>query len=296
MINIGTNFEYQGDLFLDGRQGYPQTTDDLLNWSIPIPEGFEVYLNGVWYVYDPAVNDPVIGHFKRRIDFDYPGSEVQDVIDYILDIISRGINALSFGSFITNPPPDEVGGLVTTLEVGSSPINLSINWTLRKGNQVVTPTDALVNLSPIGVASNFLSYSQNSITSLNVPGSIPFVVRVYNNNDFVERTYRIDYKYKKYWGVSSNTSITSNEILSNFIYTWAGSWMMGTTFFDCSGGKYPYYVIPEMDYVESIFTLSVNGMVNSDIVVQSVTINGVPYKVIRTGNIQTGILRISYEI
>ena len=297
MINIGTNFGYQGDLFLDDRQGYPQTKNDLLNWSIPIPEGFEVCLDNVWYVYDSNINDPYTGHFKKRIDYDYPESDLEVIINDILSRIDQDPNKpLSFNSFNTTPAPDEEDGQITTLEVNSSPVNLSISWTLKRGEQIINPTNAKVNGSSTGVAPNLLSYGPNTIYSLNEPGSIPFLVKVWYNNDSIERLYTLEYKYKKYWGTSSSTNPTASEITSTFGQTWAGSWMMNTTIFNCSGGKYPYYVIPTIDYDPNNFTMLVNGLMNSDLIISDVLINSVSYKVIRTNNIQTGILRIKYEL
>lgn len=291
MINIGTNFEYQGDLFLDGRQGEPQTTDDLLNWSIPIPEGFEVCLNKVWYVYDSiATPDPVTGKFHKRIDYEYPGSIIENWINYILSLLQQNpTNPLTFGSFSATPSS-------TTLEVNSSPINLSLSWTLKKGSQTVTPTNATVNGNTTGVDPGFLSYGPVQVNSLTTTGSKSFTVKAWYNDETVSRTHTINYKYKKYFGVSSLTNPTASEITSTLGSTWAGSWMMDVTIFDCSGGKYPYYVIPASDYSASTFTMWVNGLVNSDILVQDVTINGAPYKSIRTNNIQTGQLRIRYGL
>lgn len=291
MINIGTNFEYQGDLFLDGRQGEPQTTDDLLNWSIPIPEGFEVCLDKTWYIYDTTITpDETTGYFHKRIDYEYPGSVIENWINYILSLLQQQpAQQLQFNSFNASPSS-------TTLEVNSLPINLSLSWTLKKGSQSVSPTNATVNNSDTGVASNFLSYGPVQVTSLDHTGSKQFTVKAWYNNESVQRTHTINYKYKKYWGVSSSTNPTASEITSNFMSTWAGSWTLDVTIFDCSGGKYPYYVIPASDYDSSTFTMWVNGLVNSDLVIQDVTINGITYKLIRTNNIQTGQLRIRYGL
>ena len=67
-IVIGSNFSYNGLLYLDERQGLPKTKEDLKNWSVSVPEGFEVYLpaDGEWYVYKSTYNDTTTGHFVRR--------------------------------------------------------------------------------------------------------------------------------------------------------------------------------------------------------------------------------------
>lgn len=291
MINIGTNFEYQGDLFLDGRQGEPLTKNDLLNWSIPIPEGFEVCLDKTWYTYNSTIDpDQETGYFHKRIDYEYSGSIIEWWINYILSLLNtQPAQQLQFKTF---SPNDQI------LEVNSSPINLTINWSLKKGSNDVTPTNATVNGSTTGVSPSFNSFTQSQVTSLTSPGTKTFAVKVWGeNNETVSRTLTISYKLKKYWGVSSSPSPNASEITGNtFASTWAGSWTMNTTIFDCSGGKYPYYVIPASDYNASNFTMWVNGLVNSDLLIEDITINQTTYKRIRTNIIQTGQLRIEFKL
>ena len=70
-INIGTNINYQGHEYLDKRQGLANSEEDLKNWSTPVPNGFEVYVNGLWYTYDEnnEISD-ITGKFKKREDED----------------------------------------------------------------------------------------------------------------------------------------------------------------------------------------------------------------------------------
>lgn len=64
---IGTNFALEGKEFLDQRQGLAGTKEDLKNWSIVVPEGFELCLGGSWYYYDSTVDLPDTGHWVQRI-------------------------------------------------------------------------------------------------------------------------------------------------------------------------------------------------------------------------------------
>ena len=50
-LKIGTNFNYQGHDFLDYRQGLPKTLEDLRNWDILVPLGFEACVDGEWYMW-----------------------------------------------------------------------------------------------------------------------------------------------------------------------------------------------------------------------------------------------------
>ena len=43
-IPIGTPFLFEGQEYLDSRQGFASTLADLKNWNTSIPEGFEVYV------------------------------------------------------------------------------------------------------------------------------------------------------------------------------------------------------------------------------------------------------------
>lgn len=64
---IGTNFALEGKEFLDQRQGLAGTKEDLKNWSVVVPEGFELCLGGSWYYYDSTVNLPETGHWVPRV-------------------------------------------------------------------------------------------------------------------------------------------------------------------------------------------------------------------------------------
>ena len=64
-----TNLSYRGKKYLDARQDSVKTLDNLLTWSIPIPPGFEVFLESekTWYYYHPEnTEDPGTGRFRER--------------------------------------------------------------------------------------------------------------------------------------------------------------------------------------------------------------------------------------
>lgn len=68
-IPIGTPFLFQGEEFIDSRQGFASTLADLKNWNTSIPYGFEVFVKSekAWYQYRPdEVYYPESGYFKRR--------------------------------------------------------------------------------------------------------------------------------------------------------------------------------------------------------------------------------------
>ena len=71
-IIITDKFQLRQKNFLDDRQGIASSVSALKSWnysSVPIPEGFEVYVGGVWYIYRSShPDDPVTGKFKTRTD------------------------------------------------------------------------------------------------------------------------------------------------------------------------------------------------------------------------------------
>ena len=73
-IIITDKFQLRQKNFLDDRQGIASSVSALKSWNystVPIPEGFEVYVGGVWYVYRSShPDDPVTGKFKTRTDSD----------------------------------------------------------------------------------------------------------------------------------------------------------------------------------------------------------------------------------
>lgn len=268
-INIGANFNYQGEKFLDNRQGIAQNLNDLLGWDILVPEGFEVCVNGDWYIYDSSYNSSVTGHFKMR-----PGFE--DFRD-----LDNKIFPLTFSAF-------SGGG---TFEVGQQ-ITPSLSWTLTKKGETVIPDQVFVNNSE---QSNKSSYTQSDTISRDTSFTVRCVLAA--TNSVAESTATYLFRYKKYWGVSSKTTLTNSDILS-FSSSFATSWTMSATKFDCSGGKYPYYIIPSELYDPDTFKMWIGGLRNTDLVVSSQVVetefNRSQYTVIRLGTLQNGSPVISF--
>lgn len=102
---------------------------------------------------------------------------------------------------------------------------------------------------------------------------------------------------KKYWGASSVTELTNGDVML-MNNGWA-SRTMGKTTFDCTDGKYIYYIIPFDIYGEGV-SFWINGFKNTDVIVYDMEItNGKnvteTYKVMRLNNIQTGILEVEFK-
>lgn len=91
-VRISTNYLFNGIGFLDSRQGMATTLNDLKNWNfseVAIPDGFEVCVDGVWYIYNSDYfEDSETGKFRKRAS----GSSGSDInIDPTAKIVKEGL-------------------------------------------------------------------------------------------------------------------------------------------------------------------------------------------------------------
>lgn len=101
------------------------------------------------------------------------------------------------------------------------------------------------------------------------------------------------FKTKKFYGVSANTSLDNDEILS-LSSAWSGR-TQSTTVFDRTGGKYPYYILPTS--MVSGIQFWIGGLRNTDWNEETREVtNSYGYKesytIFRLNSIQTGVLNI----
>lgn len=287
-LKIGTNFDYQGRQFLDARQSIPRTKTDLLYWDILVPEGFEVFVEDSWYSYDSNHNSPETGHFIKRVDKDITGTDVGATIEANSNNIKKLLDEVfpvSFRQFQVQ------GG--EEYEKGQS-IRPSISWIIQREGSAVVPDRATVNGSTTGISANKQSWMSNS----EIVSNTSYQVEVFYQGISCTRTADYKFFFKKYWGTSSKTRLTNAEII-NLSSAWATGWTMSATTFNCSGGKYPYYIIPSEYYSESTFKCWIGGLRNTDLVVTDMNVENQYgqtklYKIIRLGTIQTGVLSIKF--
>lgn len=199
-------------------------------------------------------------------------------INEIMDEVFK----LSFGIF-------NGGG---TFEKGEI-ITPYIFWTIMRKGEEVQPTAATVNGSTEGVDANLRKYSSPTRITTNKSYE---VVCTYESQT-VSKTANYVFSLKKYWGTSASTSLTNQEVLA-LSSTWA-SRTMGKTSFDCTGGKYIYYIIPADVYGSGV-EFWVNGFKNTDITVTDFTVTNswgvsASYKIMRLNNKQTGVLEVEFK-
>lgn len=183
-----------------------------------------------------------------------------------------------------------------TFEKGSSTkavINISVT---RKGVNVTA--DSTIVVTPSSGITGSLNEAKtvwtptNNITS-NATVSVKGTYGAQTQTKNVSYTFKL----KKYWGVNNKATLTNAEILA-LSSGWADSRTMNQTNFDCTGGKYPYYIIPTS--IAAGLEWWVGGLKNTDVhseVIQLTNASGhtESYTVFRLNNIQTGVLSIQFK-
>lgn len=184
-----------------------------------------------------------------------------------------------------------------TWEVGSSTKPVVSITASRKGLDITSSCDIVVTPQP-NLSGSLSSDKKTWKASTNISNVYNIQVKATLNTQSITKSVIYYFKYKKYYGTSANATLTNAQILALGGSTWADSRSMGATNFDCTGGKYPYYVIPADIYTG--LEVWVGGLKNSDITVTDITLTNASgsskaYKVVRLTNIQTGILSIQFK-
>lgn len=183
-----------------------------------------------------------------------------------------------------------------TFEVGASytpTINISVS---RKGTNVTSRSN--INVVGVPTLSGSISSDKQTWTPKSaVIANQKLTVTATYGSQSASKVYNVFFKYKKYWGVSTNASLTSAQVLTLGNSTWADSKAMGATTFDCTGGKYVYYVVPSSVGVPEFW---VGGLKNSDVVITNANVTNASggattYQIMRLTNIQTGVLSIQFK-
>lgn len=183
-----------------------------------------------------------------------------------------------------------------TFEVGSSNKNAIGIIVTRKGTDVTSSSTITVTAS--GSVTGSLSSDKKTWTpSTNISSNTSVAVKATYGSQNATKTVNYTFKYKKYWGTSTSASLTSSQIIALEGSTWADSKSMGATTFDCTGGKYVYYVIPEVLGTPEFW---VGGLKNTDISVGNITVTNASggsarYLIMRLANIQTGVLSVQFK-
>lgn len=183
-----------------------------------------------------------------------------------------------------------------TFEVGSSNKNAIGIIVTRKGTNVTSSSTITVTAS--GSVTGSLSSDKKTWTpSTNISSNTSVAVKATYGSQNATKTVNYTFKYKKYWGAAATPTLTNAQVLALTGTGWADSKAMGATTFDCTGGKYVYYVIPDVLGTPEFW---VGGLKNTDISVGNITVTNASggsakYLIMRLANIQTGVLSVEFK-
>ena len=167
-----------------------------------------------------------------------------------------------------------------TYEKGSSQ-TMVLNWAYNKDVDSQT-----IN----GVA---ISKELRTTTYTNVVTNTTYTLNAIAGEETKTRSVSATFNVKKYYGVFSESTITSEDILG-LTSAWASK-TLSITQFDCTCGKYVYYIIPTS--IATNLTFWVGGLQNSDWITTTMDLTNLfghteSYTIYRLNNKQTGILNI----
>lgn len=292
MVCIVTEYVQDPD-FPDGVRAVRNPVETgILLWK-----GQNVVADGIYTI--PVIQEIVRGKsaYEIAVEYGFTGTEEEwlaslkgkdgetpDLSDIEADIaeLMDEVFPLSFRTFIG-------GG---QYEHGQE-VTPELSWSLSRKGKEVSPDAATVNGSTDGVSEDKKSYVSDPVQD-----DADFRVEVSSGTQAVSRTATFRFLYRKWWGVSEKAALTSEDVLSLSGSQLASGRALGAASFDCTGGKYPYYVIPSelADGIECW----IGGLRNSDLSITDLDVTNVygvshGYKVIRLNELQTGVLTIEFR-
>lgn len=170
-----------------------------------------------------------------------------------------------------------------TFEKGSAP-DITLRWEYDRA--VTTQT----------LNGEALLPSLRTRTFEKVSADTAYTLAATAGNLSVSQTVQVLFRQKKYWGVSASAPLTDEQIRA-FETAWATRGQAATRF-DCTGGKYPYYILPASlaDGIE----FWVGGLRNTDWHKEVRALTNASgytesYAIFRLNSIQTGVLNIEIK-
>ena len=275
MIDIGTNFNYKAPFYLDGRQ-YVEVPSNktyyevLHDWSTPIPDGFEVFCGGKWWTY--GENNPVIvtGKFRLR---------------------TGGGGGLKFTVSITHPSGSEL-----YIPYNQTASSVTVSWITKYGDDAVAPQTLSIVLNDVTYTpTNPTASGSYTINDVSISGGDQLKVTAGFFGETDTKTVTFAKTYTKYWGALTNETLDTS-LLSSLTRVDNATSASLTQTFNCTGGKYPYYVMPKPLYqsVQNTLKMYVDGWENSAYTVTDLTIGNEVFSVIRHDFKQTGTMTIKF--
>ena len=339
-IKLGTNFDLKSKHFLDSRQEV-QGKSDLKNWTTPVPPGFEVCLDEVWYYYDPTINLDETGHWIPRL---VSSEELES--GEIVEASNRAISANAVDAI-----NERLNGKLEEIETNYSNADRALEEKIQEINaRLNADADASAGYKinnirwggPSGVTSGATFevgdvvntiYNGTPTISFNITGENNYaypenngrlywtsgVQETYNNNVSMTISYAFNTPHNNLMNLSGTASlkwtyrrfwktVTESEKLIllngetqgyNLLRSKCGEGELSTSrsitekTFDCSGGKYPFFVVyagGDNNWTPSKVT--VGGFANSNYSIYKKTLintfgESIPYFIFMLNQIQT---------
>lgn len=336
-IKLGTNFDLKSKQFLDSRQEV-QGKSDLKNWTTPVPPGFEVCLDEVWYYYDPTINLDETGHWIPRL---VSSEELES--GEIVEASNRAISADAVDAI-----NERLNGKLEEIETNYSNADQMLEEKIQEINaRLNADTDeaAGYKISNIywGTVANNTSfevgysvdtkipeYNNNPAISYKITGtnysSGPYYLDLENetltkssadnetkniSHDFEQpiskvhktltATAKLTWTYQRFWGTvtEDEKSILLNGGTEGYNLAKAKHFELSTSksiseiTFNCSGGKYPFFIVYTGNYPSwNPSKVTVGGFANSNYAISKINLVNtfdveIPYFIFMLNQIQT---------
>lgn len=242
-------------------------------------------IGDVWNVIDTGANYAWDGKSWDKL------SETYDLSNYALksDLTSNNIEynngditsvkeALDKLLYIDPTITSLTGG--GTFEMGQTVESILLKWSINKD---IESQSLNQNIGTIDKAIRQYQYN-NPITS-----NTTFTLTINDGVKTVNSSTTVSFKQKRYWGVSTKDNLSNEDIL--LLSQEFASNRQQTRTFDCSGGKYFYFIIPTQmcnGISFKVCGLAFSDMVNSTIQLINIYDYTSSYNVYRVNNVQTG--------
>lgn len=242
-------------------------------------------IGDVWNVIDTGANYAWDGKSWDKL------SETYDLSNYALksDLTSNNIEynngditsvkeALDKLLYIDPKITSFTGG--GTFEMGQTVESILLKWSINKD---IESQSLNQNIGTIDKAIKQYQYN-NPITS-----NTTFTLTINDGVKTANSSTTVSFKQKRYWGVSTKDNLSNEDIL--LLSQEFASNRQQTRTFDCSGGKYFYFIIPTQ--MCNGISFKVGGLAFSDMLNSTIQlINNYDYtssyNVYRVNNVQTG--------
>lgn len=219
---------------------------------------------------DAAVRDDVavtplgLSHYKARLD----------VLEAQMALLLYKPMAITTFSVAPN-----------LVEIGTSVASVNLNWALNKTATNIT----LTNYTGTPLTPSDTTAIANGPFTADRSWTLTATDGTANSGNTASSTVSLQFRNKRYWGVSPNTTLTGPEIIA-LSSEFATSRIKDVTY-NATGGRYVYYAYPAS--FGNLNAVKVGGLAFSDYTTTVVSFTNASgftssYNLIRINNIQTG--------